>query len=260
MLPDPPEASLPDQNPDQLEARRAYERAWKRRARAARTPEQHAAHRAAERVKERARLGADDERRAYERERKAHQRAAARSAGTYRPDPYRPRPPRPFLAIDGEGVTGPDGRHRYVLLAGSTADGRTWVVRDPDGLSSDACLSFLMRLPRDHPVAAFGLGYDLTKWVQDWPRARSRRLVPEKGEGKASYDEWTLTRRGARFTVKPTDLRKHDFPDRRRTRPPRGRQQHPYVDCWPVTVWDTFGFFQVGLTEALAAWRVGNPA
>src|SRR5262245_60999701 len=121
-LTDPPASSLAESStaversaPE--ERRRTRNRERQRRLRAAETPEQHAARLAADRPRKR-----------------LHHR----------------RPPRRFVAVDGEGVTGPDGVHRYVVLAACDQDGPVCPpLVKADGLDYDDCLGFLSRLPVD---------------------------------------------------------------------------------------------------------------
>ena len=82
---------------------------------------------------------------------------------------------RQIIAIDGEGVTGPDGKHVYVLLAASTGD-RLFI---PTGITSVKALNWLVDLRRKYPEAlfvSFGFSYDITKILIDVRRKVLQRL------------------------------------------------------------------------------------
>lgn len=82
---------------------------------------------------------------------------------------------RPVVAVDGEGITGPDGRHRYVYLAAS--DGSS--ITDLDGLRTVDALGFLVGLKERNPGAVFvsyGFGYDANKILADLPTDKVSRL------------------------------------------------------------------------------------
>lgn len=223
---DPPVRSLPHATaatpPDLAAARRRAARDKKRRQRAAEAPEQAEARRL--------------------RDRDAHR--AARAA----------RPPRRFVAVDGEGVTGPDGVHRYVLLCASDQDGPVCPpLVNPDGLDYDDCLGFLCRLPRDAIVVGYGLGYDRTRWLHGIPPGRVASLTPAQGPGKLLYDDWWLGLTGSLLTVKPVRMRRHDYPHRL-SRPRAGGPSR----AKGVAVWDALGFFQTRFVDAIAEWGIGS--
>lgn len=82
---------------------------------------------------------------------------------------------RPFLGWDGEGVTLPDGRHIYTLLANS---GGAYIA-DPDGLPTWRCLRFLLDESAKHAGAinvAYGAGYDINMILGDLTRAELLQL------------------------------------------------------------------------------------
>lgn len=85
-----------------------------------------------------------------------------------------------FTAIDGEGVSLPDGSHRYVVL-GIGQD----QVSNSMGLQFSAIMEFLY----DHykPQTAFVgffLGYDFTQWFRTLPEERARMLLTDWGRAK----------------------------------------------------------------------------
>src|SRR5262249_28835052 len=150
------------------------------------------------------------------------------------------RPKRRFVAVDGEGITGADGVHRYVLMTACDRDGPVCrPLVNPDGLSDEECLSFLCRLPTDALVVGYGLGYDRTKWLETWPAERIAALTPLQGMGCAWHDAWRLTLLGARFTVRPVGLRRFDFRHRLVRHRPDEDGKRPPTTAKAVTVWDT---------------------
>ena len=90
---------------------------------------------------------ADPARRAARNRRDRERREAARLA-------------RPFVALDGEGVTDDKGKHRYILLCASTGES----LADPDGLDFTRVAEFLFGLRDKYPSAifcGFGLTYEI---------------------------------------------------------------------------------------------------
>lgn len=90
-----------------------------------------------------------------------------------------------FIGVDGEGVTGPDGIHRYVLF--SVGD---YALHDNGGeLSFDDILSHIWTVHDEQPNAAFVgfyLGYDFTEWTKSLPEHRARMLYTDEGKAKRS--------------------------------------------------------------------------
>lgn len=72
-----------------------------------------------------------------------------------------------WIAIDGEAVKAPDGRHRYCLIATSAGDR---LSRADRRLSTSDCLTFLCKLFERHKPARFigyYLDYDVNQWLCD---------------------------------------------------------------------------------------------
>src|ERR1700722_8642439 len=95
----------------------------------------------------------------------------------------RAQQPVQFIAVDGEGITLPDGEHRYVLLG--VGDQR---VTDPAGLSFEACCEFLWEqfLANRQPgtkiaYVGFFLGYDFIQMFRSLPEERARCLLTTEG-------------------------------------------------------------------------------
>lgn len=108
---------------------------------------------------------------------------------------------RPFIAWDGEGVTGPDGEHRYVLLANSL--GETLV--NADGLSWSAVADMLFRCHVRNPKAihiGFGLGYDVNCWIADLSREHVEKIARTR---RHNVYGWRVSwRHGKSFYLAPS--------------------------------------------------------
>lgn len=77
----------------------------------------------------------------------------------------RKKPKKDFRVWDGEGHDFPDGSHRMTLLANSDGE----YIENAEGLSTRACVDFLIRKrPRAYDVW-FSFGYDVNKIVTDLP-------------------------------------------------------------------------------------------
>lgn len=172
---------------------------------------------------------------------------SSRPAGTISGDnpryrAYKPKPTR-YLGIDGEG----QGRreHKYIFLACSDEQGlKRWSVENPQGLSTQECFDFLMRLPTHHTkIFAYAFSYDLTKMMTDIDnrtlyilfRPELRQRKPEeavKGPKAVRWHNFMLNYQGSKFTIQ------------------QGRKK--------IVIWDIFKFFQSKFVNALRDWKVGN--
>ena len=216
----------------------------------------------------------------------AEERADAKAAGArkkkrsgeIRPRAARPRAPAPtvsgpFVGVDGEGL----GRrpHRYVYLAAASDEGHSWELADPGwapawepdaekraarvlatgsayamagvrGLSTEACLGFLLGLPREAKLFGFALGYDLTKWLEDlddetlWLLFRPEER-PRKGKGATRGGPRPVTWRGWELNLQGTHFSLARGGERR-------------------DVWDVWKFYGCRFTQALQDWKVGTEA
>lgn len=74
-----------------------------------------------------------------------------------------------YVGVDGEGF----GRfpHRYTLLAWSDEhqDKHEYVENYQDGLSTRACLEFLLSMPNPAKAFSYAFNYDMTKILTDLP-------------------------------------------------------------------------------------------
>jgi hypothetical protein len=95
-------------------------------------------------------------------------------------DRYKHSPTR-FIGVDGEGVTLPDGTHRYVLLG--VGDNQ---IENPDGLGWEECFEFLWSQYKPGQVAYVGffLGYDFIQMLRGLREERARMLLTAEGRAK----------------------------------------------------------------------------
>jgi hypothetical protein len=86
--------------------------------------------------------------------------------------------PTTFIGVDGEGVTLPDGSHRYVLLGVGDQQ-----IENPEGLSWEEVCGFLWSQFKTGSVAytGFFLGYDFVQWIKSLPENRARILLTSAG-------------------------------------------------------------------------------
>lgn len=156
-----------------------------------------------------------------------------------RPRPYESM----YVGLDGEGQG--RERHKYVMLCASNELGdREWVVENPNGLSTEECLQFLVSLPANARAFTFAFHYDLTKiladlddetlWMLNRPELRQRH-GPEayKGPWPVWWKGWQLNLQGSKFGVA------------------KGRTKKRIV-------WDIFKFYQTKFVSALTDWKVGD--
>jgi hypothetical protein len=99
----------------------------------------------------------------------------------------------PIMAIDGEGG-GVDelGRQHYRLMYASAIDGLApCLYHDNDPLTTKDCLDFILGLPKEYLLVAFGFNYDVTQICRQLPRerleflARAKPKTPQKEQAEA---------------------------------------------------------------------------
>lgn len=82
-----------------------------------------------------------------------------------------------FVGVDGEGVTGEDGRHRYVMLG--VGQDR---IENPGGLGWEECFQFLYsRYRAGTAFVGFFLLYDFTQMFKTMREERVWRLLTSEG-------------------------------------------------------------------------------
>lgn len=167
-----------------------------------------------------------------------------------------------ILGIDGEG----QGRkpHLYTLLSAHDGDDGYWSVEDRGGLTTRACLDFLLSLP-EALIFGYAFQYDLTKILSDLPDRtlfllfhEGRRAAVVQGTNgprvvyrAVIWQDYTLNYMNRRFTVSAG----HKFKraeDGGCSRCHRVAANHPKMR--QAIVWDIFAFFQSKYTKALQDW------
>jgi hypothetical protein len=131
-----------------------------------------------------------------------------------------------FVAWDGEGVTGADGVHRYVMLLTSAGDR----LVNPNGIPTYDALSMLADIgarERGAIHVAFASGYDVNMILRDCSRRQLERLWS---------GEWTMVCNGA-FVVQ--------------YRPRKSFSVRRWGMKRSTVLWDTFGFFQSSFVSAV---------
>lgn len=148
---------------------------------------------------------------------------------------------RVVIGIDGEGYTAPDGSHRYSYLAACKQHRLVAEVSNPTGITSQQVLELLWALPKSALLVGFSLGYDRTKWFEDWPDHSIYQLTHAEhyqrkfGPSPAKHNGWRVSLVSTRLTLR------RDGKDRR-----------------GVSVWDVFKFFQCSFVTALEKWQIGT--
>jgi len=133
---------------------------------------------------------------------------------------------RPILAIDGEGITDKNGRHRYVMLAAS--DGSYVQGRE---LTSVQCFEYLLNLPKGHLIVGFSISYDVAKWLAFLPKETLRHLWQT---GSVRHGGYRIRyAQGKQIIISHSDKRS-------------------------VHIYDVFGYFQRSFVAALDEWKVGT--
>lgn len=127
---------------------------------------------------------------------------------------------RPFISWDGEGVTDPNGEHRYILFGSSEGDKVTGY-----SLGTVECFTLLLQRERQVPHAIhifFAGSYDVNMMLKDVP---IERLEVLKAEGFVKWNGYRIEyRKGKYFRLNWRDI--------------------------SVTVWDVFSFFGCSAVKA----------
>ena len=217
------------QSPEQ----RQRELTRKRTARLRQTPEQRERHRIRQRE---TRKRQTPEQRQHEKER---QRNRSRQKQ------------RPFMAIDGEGG-GTDylGRQNYQLMVAAGLTGEPYRLhRDGKPLTVTDCLDFILSLPAEPILVGFYFAYDVTQIIRGIRKAPTLRRIldPRQGRNGPCYTYWgdyaILYQQGQYFRVARLD---------------RSGPKPVIIKGSTRTVYETFGFFQCSLVDAIEKWTIGS--
>ena len=151
---------------------------------------------------------------------------------------------KPFGGIDGESFTDADtGEHRYVLLMDSEGES----VFAAEGLSTKACLDFVLGRPRNRIWCAFGLNYDVNMMLRDLSPTRLRELWVTGETRFFNFQlEWIP---GKWFQV--TDLKSVTAYRNR-----NGKTVARFTRQTKIN--EVFGFFQTSFLKALEKWNIGT--
>jgi DNA polymerase type B, organellar and viral len=216
-----------------VEHRCEVERARKREARKRQTPEQQEQESARKRE---ARLRQTPEQREREKGREGRRERAKL---------------KPFLAIDGEGGgTDALGRQNYLLMvaSGNTPGEERILHRDGKPLTTRDCLEFILSLPADRKLVAYGVGYDATQMMRGIKQSTLRQILnPRQGKNGPCYTYWgdyaISYQQGQYFRVARID---------------RSRPIPAIVKGSCRTVNETLGFFQCTFVKAINDWNIGR--
>lgn len=144
-----------------------------------------------------------------------------------------------FVGVDGEGED-LDGNHLYTYLAHNNES-----IYDKNGLSSEACFEFLLKMGSDNPKGIFCIfagGYDGNLWLRDVPKQVILCIVEADGQYPIYWEGY-----GIKF------VQRRFFEIRRRI-PKLNERGKPEK---PVKVWDVWGFFQGSFISAIKQWMPG---
>lgn len=160
-----------------------------------------------------------------------------------------------IIGIDGEG--GGRKPHRYFYLAAAGEDDRVFDVEDQNGLTTEACLDFLVALPTVFTklnrclVFGYSLGYDYTKILGDLPDDKLYALFHEQDREKDGaflpvyWKDYKLNYMNKRLSIAKGIWYETTT----------GRKFQAYQS---VVVWDIFRFYQGPFVAALTDWKTGG--
>jgi hypothetical protein len=165
-----------------------------------------------------------------------------------------------FVGVDGEGITLPDGTHRYVLLG---IDDKQ--ISNPLGLAWHECFQFLWdnRRKNSRPTAYVGffLGYDFTQMFRTLREHPARMLLTKQGQAlrrpksKLRFQPFPVECDGWQFDILGTKRL------RIRPKPCRCESQaceHVKNTPW-MTICDVGPFFQKSFLKVIDPKEWGTP-
>jgi hypothetical protein len=161
------------------------------------------------------------------------------------------KPLRPFLAIDGEGGgTDALGRQLYLTMVAANAFGEEEriVHRNGEALTTPDCFEFLLDLPKEPILVAFGLGYDATQILRGMPPRKLREVInPRQGKNgpiPVFWREYAVTYQQGQYL--------------RVARIDRSGPKPKVMKGSSRTVNETLGFFQSTFVKAITDWNIGT--
>jgi DNA polymerase type B, organellar and viral len=164
------------------------------------------------------------------------------------------KPPLPFMAIDGEGG-GTDAceRQNYNLMIAVSTE-HEFVLNTGSRLTTTDCFGFILDLPKDAILVAFGLGYDATQILRDLPSPVLRRIYDpyHNRHGGISPEYW----RDYAIQYMPGKYLKIGLVDN--SVPVEKGKRRPVVKNSYRTIYETFAFFQCSFAKAIENWKTGT--
>lgn len=170
---------------------------------------------------------------------------------------------RRAIAIDGEGMSLPDGSHVYRYLAAVRSDGKVLgELYDRDGIVTLDALDFIAGLPKvdedGEPylgIFGYGLGYDQAKWLEGLRNRKLYRLYHD-GLDASEREQSALAPADEPLVAEPIVAGPYRLKligkcfEMTNKRMPKGLKQ--------TRVWDILKGFQSTFVKAIKDWKVGT--
>lgn len=153
-----------------------------------------------------------------------------------------------FIMWDGEGITMPDGSHRYVIFACGDASGSvSHDIVNPDGIPTKDIFELLLKVGDLYPKAIhviFAGNYDANMWLlPSLTRAKAKRLS-KLGKTSVTFD-------GVRYGIDYQP--RHLFSVRELVWDPHKGPGGSFTRRRGIQVWDIFGSYQMSFVKACRA-------
>lgn len=146
-----------------------------------------------------------------------------------------------FLAIDGEGGN-VNGRHEYTLLVAAGKGYAENIHNSGNPLRAAQCLDFIIGLPKQRALISFYFNYDITMMLRELDLDTLQTLVNRDARTMRNGKVMPALWRDYALDWIPGKLFKVQ------------KGKHSRI------VYDTSGFFQSSLVQALEGWGVGDSA
>jgi len=143
-----------------------------------------------------------------------------------------------FIAWDGEGITGNDGKHKYALFMNN--EGK--VILNSEGLSTIQCLDLIMSTDEKAIHVAFGMSYDANMIFKDIPYLSLKKI--HQGRFDVRYGKYLLK------------YRPHKCLEIRRLRQQWWKTPKLKKYDKSIMLWDVFGFFGLSFIESLKQYGI----
>lgn len=158
-----------------------------------------------------------------------------------------------FIAIDGEGITLPSGKHIYNMIAASTGE----ILLDDSGLGlrTKEIFKWLLDLSANHPNAtfvSFYFSYDVNKLLRNIPKDGVRQLAKSGFVKLFDPVKKHYCHKVDYAPVKFFKLQFGYYVNNELSNGPR------YVATESITIWDVWGFFQSNFLNGMKSFNVGT--